>query len=158
MVKGSFSAFSATNAGKNNLSAAKIFNTDSKYLSLKVEDFGFRGQIDQMGTSVKTHIGKELGLVNLTSLGAGNSDPNGDFLLHQIGEIVIRAITRDGFHTEVSGFVRPCYPTVNKEQVYHVPLGMGNLCKLETPGCRLVVILAQDKKKTDHHRPPSIFS
>jgi len=44
--------------------------------SLEVEDLGFGGKIDQMVRSVKQHVGEEPRLVNLTSLGAGDSDPD----------------------------------------------------------------------------------
>lgn len=49
---------------------------------LKVKDFGFSSQIDEMGTPIQNHIGKEFGLVYLTGLGARNSDPDRDFVLH----------------------------------------------------------------------------
>ena len=45
-----------------------------------------------MRSTVQYHIGKEFGLVRLTGLGPGDSDPDGDLLFHQIGKAIIRAI------------------------------------------------------------------
>ena len=50
----------------------------------KIENFGFGSQIDQMGAPIQDHIGKKLGLVHLTSLGAGDSDANRHFVFHQV--------------------------------------------------------------------------
>jgi hypothetical protein len=69
-----------------------------------------------MWPTIQHHIGEELGLVDLTSLGAGNSDSYRDFLLHQIRKIVVGTVTRRGLCIEISGLVRPRYSPVNKKR------------------------------------------
>ena len=71
------------------------------HVGLKVEHFGFGCQIDQMGTPVQNHVGEKFGLVNLTILGAGDSDPDGHGLFHQIGEIVTGGIPGNGLLVQV---------------------------------------------------------
>ena len=38
-----------------------------------------------MGSPIQDHIGIKIGLVDLTGLGTGNSDPDRDLLFDQIG-------------------------------------------------------------------------
>jgi hypothetical protein len=45
----------------------------------------------------------------------------------------------------IPGGIRPENAVFNKKQVDLVPFGMGDLGKLETPGCRLIVIFTQYK-------------
>jgi hypothetical protein len=116
-----------------------------KKVFLKVEDFGFGSQIDEMGAPIQNHIGKKFGLVHLTGLGAGNSDPDGDLMLHQIGQIVIGAIARGGFAGQIPGRVGPSDPVVNEKQINLMPLGMGDLAELKTAGGLFHIILAQNK-------------
>ncbi len=68
---------------------------------LKIKDLGLRRQINQMWSAVQDHIGKEFGLVHLTGLGTGDSDPDRDLVFHQIGQIIIRAIPGCGFDGHV---------------------------------------------------------
>jgi hypothetical protein len=104
-------------------------------------------------TSIKHHVREELGLVNLTSVGTGNSDSDGDFILDQIRQIIIGTITCHGLYVKIPGPVRPGYPAVDKEYIDIVPFCMGDFSKLETPGSRLIFILAQNKKKIRHSHP-----
>ena len=80
-----------------------------------------------MRTAVQQHIMEEFRLVNLTSIGTGNSDPDGDFLLDEIRQEVVRAITRDGLYAEIPGLVRPGNPAVGQKHVDIMTLGMGDL-------------------------------
>ena len=61
-------------------------------IALEVEDLGVRCQIDQMGAAVQHHVREKVGVVNLTSLGAGNSNANWNLIFHQVGEIIIGAV------------------------------------------------------------------
>ena len=45
-----------------------------------------------MGSPIQNHIREKPGLVHLTGLGTGDSDPDGDFVLHQIRQIIIGTI------------------------------------------------------------------
>lgn len=65
--------------------ATRITERLRDFMELKVEYLGFSGKIDQMGSAIENHIGEKLGLVNLTGLGARNSDSDRDFLLDKVG-------------------------------------------------------------------------
>ena len=54
----------------------------NKTKTSKIKNLGFGRQVDQMRSTVQDHIGKEFGLVHLTGLGTGDSDPDGDLLFH----------------------------------------------------------------------------
>lgn len=58
----------------------------------KIDHFGLCGQIDQMGATVKNHVGEKRCLVNLTGSGTGRSDPDGDLVFDQVGQIVIGTV------------------------------------------------------------------
>jgi len=45
-----------------------------------------------MGAAVQYHVGIEFCLVNLTGFCTGDSDPDGDFIFDQIGQVIVRAI------------------------------------------------------------------
>ena len=69
------------------------FWPDPFLAELKVEDFRFRRHIDHVPASVKNHVRKKMSLVNLTSIGTGDSDTDGHFVFHQIWQVVIWTIT-----------------------------------------------------------------
>jgi hypothetical protein len=118
--------------------------------ALEVEHLRFGRKVDQMWAAVEQHIGKKLGLVNLTSLGTGDSNPNGDFLFNEIGQVVVGTVTGDRLLSEVPGLVCPGHSTVDEEQIHLVALGVSDLCKLKT-SCRcIVVVFAQDEQKISH--------
>jgi hypothetical protein len=98
-----------------------------------------------MRASIQNHIREKFGLVHLTGLGAGNSDPDGDFILHQIGQVVIGAIPRGCFDRQISARIGPFHPIVNKEEIHLMPFGMGDLAQLKTPGGLFNLVFAQDK-------------
>jgi hypothetical protein len=118
--------------------------------TLEVEDLGFDGKIDQVRRSVKQHIGKEFGLVDLTSLGARNSDSDGDLLFDQIRQIVVGTVPGSRLDAEIAGFVCPGHAVVNEENVDLMFLGVCDLGELKTSRRRLIVVLAQNEKKICH--------
>jgi hypothetical protein len=63
----------------------------------KIKNLGFGCQINQMRSAVQDHIGKEFGLVQLTGLGTGDSDPDGDLVFNQIRQIIIGTISGSSF-------------------------------------------------------------
>jgi hypothetical protein len=95
-----------------------------------------------MGASIQNHIGEEFGLIHLTGLGAGNSDPDRNFILHQIGQVVIGAIPRGCFDGQISAGIGPFHTIVNKKEIHLMPFGMGDLAKLKTPGGLVDIIFA----------------
>jgi hypothetical protein len=123
---------------------------NSGELDSKIEDLGLGSHVDQVGATVQNHVGKEVLLVNLTSLGAGDSDTDGHLVLHQIRQVVIGAIAGWGLCVEVAALIGPEHPLVNKKDVDAVPLLVGNLGELETTRRRLNVITTQNKKKLTH--------
>jgi hypothetical protein len=98
-----------------------------------------------MGAAIQHHVGEEFGLVHLTGLGAGDSDPYGDFILHQIGQVVIGAIPRGCFDGQISTGIGPFHTIVNKKEIHLMPFGMGDLAQLKTPGSLFNLVFAQDK-------------
>jgi len=87
-----------------------------------------------MGAAIHHHIGKELCLVNLTGLGARNSDPDGYLVLHQVRQIVVGAIAGPGLCIHVPARIRPHHSVINKENINRMSLGVGDLGELKTPG------------------------
>jgi hypothetical protein len=69
----------------------------------EIEHFRFCRQVDQMWPTVEKHVGEKVRLINLTSLGTGDSDSNRDFLLHQVSQIIVWTISGNGFAVEVPG-------------------------------------------------------
>ena len=90
-----------------------------------------------MRSAVQDHIGKEFGLVHLTGLGTGDSDPDGDLIFHQIGKIIIRTIPGYGFDGHVPAGIGPFYPIIDEKQIDLVTFGMGDLTELKT-SCRAI--------------------
>jgi len=117
---------------------------------LKIEDLGFGGQINQMRTAVQDHIGKEFGLVHLTGLGAGDSDPDGDLLFHQIGQVVVGTVSGRCLYGHISRGIGPLDAVIDKEEMDLVPFGMGDLAELKASGGLLDLVLTQDKQKFGH--------
>jgi hypothetical protein len=111
------------------------------FVGSKIKDFGLCRQIDQMRSPIQDHIGKEFGLVHLTGLGAGDSDPDRNLIFYQIRQIVIRAVLGWGFHRQVSAGIGPVYPIINQKQIDLMPFGMGNFTELETARCASDIIL-----------------
>jgi hypothetical protein len=95
-----------------------------------------------MRTAVQSHVREEFGLVNLTGVGAGNSDPDWYPVFNQIGQIIIRAVTRGGLFIQIPVFVGPGDAPIDKKHIRLVPFGMGDFRELETPGRGLNVIAA----------------
>jgi hypothetical protein len=110
-------------------------------LGSEIDHLGLSGEIDEVGAAVEDHVAEEIVLVNLTSLGAGNSDPDGDLVFHQIVQVVVWAVSGGSFDREVPCLVGPQHAAVDKENVYGVPLFPGNLGELKTPRRLFVVVL-----------------
>jgi hypothetical protein len=51
---------------------------------LEIKDLSLCSEINHGTACIHRHIGVKFFLVNLTSIGAGNSDPDGDFILDEI--------------------------------------------------------------------------
>ena len=51
-------------------------------ICLKIKDLGICSQVNQMGASIQYHVRIELGLINLTSLCAGNSNAYWDLVFN----------------------------------------------------------------------------
>jgi hypothetical protein len=98
-----------------------------------------------MGASIQHHVREEFGLVNLTGLGARNSDSDGHLVVDQIRQIIVGTVSGFGLNAEISLGISPMNAIVDEKQVRLMSFGMGNLGKLETSCGRLVVILAQNK-------------
>ena len=71
-----------------------------------------------MGSPIQDHIGKEFGLVHLTGLGTGDSDPDGDLVFHQIGQIIIGAVSGCRFDGHIPAGIGPFYPVVDKKDIH----------------------------------------
>lgn len=98
-----------------------------------------------MGSTIEDHVGKEIFLVYLTSLGTRNSDPNWNLVFDQIGQIVIRAVTGWCFIIQIPSGICPTNAIVDKENIGLVSLRMSDFGELKTPRCCLIVISAQNK-------------
>jgi hypothetical protein len=59
-------------------------STLSLHNILKVKNLSFCSQINKRAACIHGHVREKFCLVNLTSVGAGNSDANGDFVFNQI--------------------------------------------------------------------------
>ena len=79
-----------------------FFNERGPASSLEIKDLCLSSQIDEMRAALQNHIGEKLCLVNLTILGTGDSDPNRDVVLHEIGQIIVRAISGFRLLIEIS--------------------------------------------------------
>jgi hypothetical protein len=88
---------------------------------LKIKHFCFRSQIDEMRATGQNHVGEKLGLVNLTSLCAGDSNPDRDFVFHKIGKIITGTVSGFGFFLKISCGIRPHDTIVDEKQIYLVP-------------------------------------
>jgi hypothetical protein len=95
-----------------------------------------------MGTAIQSHVGEKFGLVNLTGVCAGNSDPDGDLVFNQIGQILVRAVTGGRLFIQISVFIGPGDTPIDKKHIRIVPFGMGDFSKLKTSGCCLIVVAA----------------
>ena len=90
--------------------------TQAKWPS-KIKHFRFGSQIYQMGGTIKKHVRKEAFLVNLTRLGARNSNANGDLVLDQVGQIIIRAISGGRVNIQISSGISPIHAIVDEKQI-----------------------------------------
>jgi hypothetical protein len=107
-----------------------------------------------MGSTVEQHIGKELGLVNLTGICARRSDPDGNFVFQEVREIVVRAVPGNGFFLEIPSFVGPQCAVLDKENIDLVTLFVCELGELKT-SCRQVdVIFTECVDEICHLNPP----
>ena len=70
-------------------------------LELKIENFRFCCQVDQMRPTIEKHVGEEVRLINLTSLGTGDSDSDRDFLLNKVSQIIVWTIPGNGLDMEI---------------------------------------------------------
>ena len=93
-----------------------------------------------MGSSIQNHIGKEFGLVYLTGLGTGDSDPDRDLVFYQIRQVIIRTIAGGGFWGHIPAGIGPFNPIVNEKEIHLMPFGMGDLTELKTP-CRTIHLI-----------------
>jgi hypothetical protein len=89
---------------------------------LKIKNLGFCSQINQRATGVHRHIVIKFGLVNLTSVGAGNSDTNGNFVFDQIGQKIIGTVSGRCVFGHIPGRIRPHDTVFNKKNVHLMPL------------------------------------
>jgi hypothetical protein len=117
---------------------------------LEIKDLGFGSHVDQVRAAVQGHVGKEVLLVNLTSLGTGDSNTDRHFVLHQVWQVVAGAVACRGFCVEITPLVGPDHPVIDEKQIDRVPLLVGNLGKLETARRRLDVVTAQNEQKITH--------
>ena len=85
--------------------------------ALKIKHFPLGHQVNKMWSAVEQHIGKELGLVNLTGICAWRSNSYRDLVFHQIGEIIIRTISGYGLFFEVPRVVGPQRAILNEKYV-----------------------------------------
>jgi hypothetical protein len=74
---------------------------------LKIKNLSFGSQINQRAARIHGHVRVKFGLVNLTSVGAGNSDANGDFVFNQIRQKIIRAIAGSCLFGQIPRRIRP---------------------------------------------------
>jgi hypothetical protein len=54
-----------------------------------------------MWPTIKKHVGEEFRLINLTSLGTGDSDPDRNFLFNKVSQIIVWTIPGDGLDVEI---------------------------------------------------------
>lgn len=90
--------------------------TQAKWFS-KIKHFRFGSQIYQMGCTIEEHVRKEFFLVNLTILGTRNSNANGDLVLDQVRQIIIRAISGCRVDIQISCGISPIHTIVDKKQI-----------------------------------------
>jgi hypothetical protein len=86
-----------------------------------------------MRTSIQNHVGKKVGLVHLTGLGTGNSDPYRNFLFRQVKQIISGTVAGQRFLVHVPRLIRPTYSLPNEEKIYLVAFGMSDFTELKTP-------------------------
>lgn len=110
--------------------------------SSKIENLGFRRQINEMWSSIQDHIRKEFGLVHLTGFGTGYSDPDGYFIFYQIRQIIPRAIPGTGCFVHFPGGIGPFNPVIYKKDIHLMSFGVGDLTELKASGCAIHLILA----------------
>ena len=75
-----------------------------------------------MGAPIPDHIGIEFGLVHLTGLGTGDSDPDRDLVFHQIGQIIIGAVSGCRFDGHIPAGIGSFYPIVDEKTSTRCPL------------------------------------
>jgi hypothetical protein len=117
----------------------------------KIKNPGFCGQVYEVRSAVQAHIGEEIGLVNLTGLGARGSDADGDFVLYQVRQIIPRAVPGAGFDAEIPVLTGPHHPAIDEKDGDGITLGMSKFGKLKAPGGRSIVIAAQGEQKICRH-------
>jgi hypothetical protein len=129
------------------MSFNRLFNHKPINLTVlsEIKNLGFRRQINQMGSAIQDHIGKKFGLVHLTGLGTGDSDPYGNLVFDQMRQIIIRAIPGGGFHGHVPAGIGPLDPVINEKDIHLVSLRMSDFAELETARCAPHIVLAQNK-------------
>jgi len=104
-----------------------------------------------MRGAVHQHIGEEVGLVHLTSLGARGSDANRDFVFHQVCQMIARTVPGVCFDAEIPVFIRPRHAIINEKDIDSMTFGMGDSGEMKTSGGRSIVIPAQGKQKVRRH-------
>jgi hypothetical protein len=123
-------------------------------LTLKIKHFRLGHQINQVGSTVEQHIGEKIGLVNLTGICTRRSDPDGDLVFHQVWKIIVRTIPGDGLFFEIPRVVCPQSTIFNEKNINIVPFFMGQFSELETPGCKIYIVLAKSVDKICHNFLP----
>jgi hypothetical protein len=89
--------------------------------ALKIKNFCFRGQIDQMGAPIEQHVREKFRLVDLTSFGAWDSNPDGHLVFNQVWQVIIRTVSGWGFHPQVPLGIGPVDAIVNEKNIRWVP-------------------------------------
>jgi hypothetical protein len=143
------SAASRTSEGRHSFSERPLSYLYPSWLS-EIENLGFRGHIDQMGPTVQLHVGEEFGFVHTAIFRTGRAYADFDLVFHQVGQVVVGAVSGDGLDAEVPVFVSPRHAIVNEKHIHMMALGMGNLRELTAAGQGFVVILAEYEQKIGH--------
>jgi hypothetical protein len=116
----------------------------------KIEDFGFSRHFDQVRAAVQSHVVEEFGFIEFPASCTRGTDTHRYFVFDKIRQIIIGAVPRERFNGEVSFLVCPHRSPVNEKEIDPMSFRMGNSCHLKAPGCRFVIVFAQNKQEIGH--------
>ena len=112
----------------------------------EIEHLGLGCHVDQVGAAIEHHVAVELGLVELTVLGAGRTNAHRHLVFDQVGQVVADAIAGVGLLTAVTILIAQSHRCHYKE-IDLVALGIGDHGKLKAAGCLLNIVVTSTNKK-----------
>ena len=88
-----------------------------------------------MGGTIEQHVGKKIGLVNLTGICARRSDPNGNIVFNYVWKVVVRAVPGYRRFFEIPSVVCPQCAIFNEKYINRVSFFVTEFGELKTSCC-----------------------